>query len=372
MYLGVSSRPWTKGEPLRPVLVNFYGGAFIRGGGSAGAPGSVYPTLNVSNLNSFVIVYPNYRTNIFGFLPGREIFEDPGSDLNPGLLDQHAALTWAHKYISAFGGDPANVTIWGQSAGAGSVVAQVIAQGGKTNPPLFQKALASSPFWPKTYQYDAPEAQWLYDQSAAMANCSGPGSLKCLKATNMTVLRSIAYTLAYTHTYNTSSYTWAPVIGGSFLTQSLTDATAKGETNGEIMWGMYNTYEGENFIPPGFQNDTSTGSPPYNSSEASFDQWLAGFLPKFSPQELGWVKQLYPAVGSTETIESYNTTYVRASLIFRDLILACPGYWAARAAKLRSYIGEYSISPAKHASDTEWVSSRVPTLASQTFALKHC
>ena len=95
--------------------------------------------------------------NAFGFLPGAEIAADPASDLNPGLLDQEAALIWTNKYIEKFGGDASNVTIWGQSAGAGSVVAQVIANGGMTNPPLFSKALTSSPFWPKTYYYDAPE-----------------------------------------------------------------------------------------------------------------------------------------------------------------------------------------------------------------------
>ena len=95
--------------------------------------------------------------NAFGFLPGAEIAADPASDLNPGLLDQEAALIWTNKYIEKFGGDASNVTIWGQSAGAGSVVAQVIANGGRTNPPLFSKALTSSPFWPKTYDYDAPE-----------------------------------------------------------------------------------------------------------------------------------------------------------------------------------------------------------------------
>lgn len=88
---------------------------------------------------------PNYRVNAFGFLPGKEIAADPNSDINAGLLDQQAALQWIHKYIEQFGGDPKNVGVLSQSAGGGSVVAQVIANGGKTNP-LFSKALALSPF----------------------------------------------------------------------------------------------------------------------------------------------------------------------------------------------------------------------------------
>jgi hypothetical protein len=64
---------------------------------------------------------------------------------------------------------------------------------------------------------------------------------------------------------------------------------------------------------------------------------------------------MYPETGSSEEIPSYNTSYTRAGLIYRDIVLACPTYWTARAAHSKSYVGEYSISPAKHASDTEWV-----------------
>jgi len=84
LYLGLYSRPWSKGQTLKPVLVNFYGGGFIQGGGSFSLPPAGYPTLNVSRDNDFVMVYPNYRVNSFGFLPGKVIHDDPYSDLNPG------------------------------------------------------------------------------------------------------------------------------------------------------------------------------------------------------------------------------------------------------------------------------------------------
>lgn len=103
-------------------MVVFFGGGFIQGGGSLAVPPSAYPILNVSAQNDILFVYPNYRVNTFGFLPGKEIAEDESSDLNPGLLDQRAVLEWVNKYIDQFGGDKDNVGIWGQSAGAGSVV----------------------------------------------------------------------------------------------------------------------------------------------------------------------------------------------------------------------------------------------------------
>lgn len=325
-----------------------------------------YPVLNVSEANDFIFLYANYRVNAFGFLPGREIAADPTSDLNPGLLDQHAALEWTHRYISAFGGDPQNVTIWGQSAGGGSVVAQVIAQDGKTSPSLFSKALASSPFWPKTYQYDAPQAQSLYDTLANLTGCSGPKSLQCLKSVDVQVIRNASLIISASHTYNTSSYSWAPVIDGSFLTQPLSSATAKNQVNIDYGFGMYNLHEGENFIPPGLQQSTVTGSPPFNSSLSSLSSWLKGYMPGLSDRDRARVLSLYPGQGSAEGLSSYNTSYTRAGLIYRDTVLACPAYWMAGAAHKKSYLGEYIISPAKHASDTIYVGFHTPLTRKHT------
>ncbi|KAI5198489.1 carboxylesterase [Aureobasidium subglaciale] len=352
LYLGLYSRPWTEGQALRPVVVTFYGGGFIQGSAYFSIPPSGYPVLNVSNANDFIFVYTNYRVNAFGLLPGKEIAADPMSDLNPGLLDQQAALQWTNKHISRFGGDPQNVTIWGQSAGGGSVVAQVIAQNGKTSPSLFSKALASSPFWPKTYKYNAPQAQALYDSLAELTGCSGPNSLQCLKTIDVQTIRNASLIISGSRTYNTSSYAWSPVIDGTFLTQPLSSATAKGNVNIDYGFGMYNLHEGENFIPPGLQHTTNSGTPPFNSSVTSLTAWLKGYLPGLSDRDRARVLSLYPSKGSAEGLPSYNTTYIRAGLIFRDTVLACPAFWMAGAAHKKSYLGEYTISPAKHASDT--------------------
>jgi len=220
------------------------------------------------------------------------------------------------------------------------------------------KALASSPFWPKTYKYDAPPAQWIYDTLADLTNCTGPSSLQCLKAADVQTLSAAALYISGSHTYNTSSYTWAPVVDVHFLDQPLSQATAKGAVNIDYGWGMYNLFEGENFIPPGLQISTSTsvlGSPPFNSSLASFQHWLHGYLPYMSEENLRRVQEFYPEVGFSEELMEYNTSYIRASLIYRDTVLACPTFWTARAAHNFSYIGEYTILPATHAADTEWV-----------------
>lgn len=361
LFLGLYSRPWSDGQRLRPVMVDFNGGAFIQGGGSFSVPPSAYPILNASMENDYITILPNYRVNAFGLLPGKAIKEDARSDLNPGLLDQHAVLKWVQQHIKAFGGDPGDVTIWGQSAGAGSVVAQAIANP-EIQSGLITRALASSPFWPHNYRYDSPEAEENYERFAALAGCSGSESLQCLKAADVQTLRNASLIIDASHTYNTSSYTWAPVIDDDFLNLPLSQAGDNIRANlPGGAWGMYNTHEGENFIPSGLQNTTSNASAPigdgssFNSSTASLEQWVAGFLPNLTTsQRTELLETYYPPIGTTETITAYNTTYVRAGLIYRDLVLACPAYWIAAAAPAKGYLGEYAIPPATHGADTQY------------------
>jgi len=340
-------------------VVVFYGGGFIQGSASFTLPPSAYPILNVSDASDMVFIYPNYRTNAFGLLAGAEVLADGHSDTNAGLLDQRAAIRWANRYAAEFGGDPDDVAIWGQSAGGGSIVAQVIAdqdfdgeRGGR-----FGKALASSPYWAKTYDADSPEAQWNYDTLVNRTGCGGAGdTLACLKGKDVQAIREASLYITTTHVYNTSSYTWAPVIDGGFLKRRLSQAVDEGRVNARVGLGMFNTHEGETFIPGGLGSATGSGSPAFNSSEASFDDWLTGFLPGLKKCELEAVKRYYPKNGSSEEISGYDGWYTAAGLIFRDVVLACPAYWMAGSQPGGGWLGEYSIAPAKHASDVYWVS----------------
>ena len=334
----------------------FYGGGFVQGSASFRLPPPAYPVLNVSAASDLVFVYPNYRVNAFGFLPGREIVEDPHSDTNAGLLDQRAAIRWANRYAAHFGGDPDRIGIWGQSAGGGSVVAQAIADAdfdaaaprGIGAGARFRTALASSPFWPRTYGAASPEAQGIYDTVANRTGCAGGGSsssLACLKRADVQAIRDASLFVAGGHRYGTSSYTWAPVLDGGFMPRGLVEATAGPEkrVNMEAGFSVYNTLEGENFTPP-----AGVGT------EAAYDAWLAGFLPGLSGDDMAEVKGAYPVVGSTETM-GYNSSATAAGLVYRDVVLACPAYWTAGHAARGSWLGEYTIAPAKHASDVYWV-----------------
>ena len=108
-----------------PVMVWFHGGAYFCGASSS----PMYIGDRLSANGRVVVVSVNYRMGAFGFLFHEELArEDPnGSSGNYGTLDQIAALKWVRDNIAAFGGDPENVTIFGESAGGWSVCALVAA-----------------------------------------------------------------------------------------------------------------------------------------------------------------------------------------------------------------------------------------------------
>jgi para-nitrobenzyl esterase len=111
LYLNV----WTPAtdSARRPVLVWLHGGAFMFGAGSFSNGAQL------AERGDVVVVTLNYRLGLFGFLRGKEVCGDElDSTGNEGLLDQIAALEWVRDEISDFGGDPHNVTVFGQSAGA--------------------------------------------------------------------------------------------------------------------------------------------------------------------------------------------------------------------------------------------------------------
>ena len=323
--------------PKRPVVVYFYSGGFVLGRMDSPVP-QTYPVMDVHPDVDYVTVLLNYRMNAFGFLPGAAVMDDEGSDLNVGLLDQQAALSWVRSNIAAFGGDPEEVTIWGQSAGAGSVLAHSIAHGGATHPKLFRKAIAASPYWPRVYEYDSPEAEDLYAEFVDAAGCKdAEAPLACLKDAEMEVILQAADTIRYSKRYTTSTYAWAPVIDGDFLRESLSSALEAKHLNPEVAIGTWNLHEGIYFVP----DDLTNGKGEYNSTDAGFEGWLAGFVPGLSAESIEKVHELYPK----ESKDEYDTVKGRASFVYRDVVLACPSYWLAQAADI-GYSAEYQISPA--------------------------
>lgn len=133
LFLNVYAPADRRRRRLRPVMVFIHGGRFTHGSGTDDFYGPDFL------LNSDVIVVTfNYRLNIFGFLS----VGTPHVSGNQGMKDQELALKWIHQNIAAFGGDPDNVTIFGQSAGSAACELHRIASQG-----LFRQSIEMSGFF---------------------------------------------------------------------------------------------------------------------------------------------------------------------------------------------------------------------------------
>ena len=139
LYLNIWVNTDDKTEK-KPVMFWIHGGAYAVGSGSQAS----YSGANLVQAHSdIILVNINYRLNMYGFMdfssvPGGESFKTAPCN---GLLDQAVALRWVHENIAAFGGDPDNVTIFGQSAGGGSVSILPVM---KEANGYFQKVIAQS------------------------------------------------------------------------------------------------------------------------------------------------------------------------------------------------------------------------------------
>lgn len=125
----------------RPVMVWLHGGGYTAGS-SQELPS--YDGENITKKGDVVLVSVNHRLNILGFLDLSEFGEKYKPSANAGMLDLVAALEWVKANIAAFGGDPGNVTIFGQSGGGGKVttlMSSPVAKG------LFHKAVVQSGVW---------------------------------------------------------------------------------------------------------------------------------------------------------------------------------------------------------------------------------
>lgn len=188
-------RDLAPGERL-PVMV------YLPGGGFVGGSSNLYRLDKLAREGRIIVVSINYRVGALGFMAHPALAGDP-SNGNLGLEDQRLALRWVQQHISAFQGDPARVTIAGESAGAASVCLHLL--GGESSRGLFHQAIAASygclyPWQPlaSALRYDSTIQHALFKPTwQLMAERTGcfeparPGSaeeLACLRGKPLTEL----------------------------------------------------------------------------------------------------------------------------------------------------------------------------------------
>jgi para-nitrobenzyl esterase len=160
---------------LKPVMV------WIHGGGLFDGSSSEYDGSKLARDGDVVFVSMNYRLNIMGFISHPALDTESDAHTNYGIMDMQAALRWVQRNISKFGGNPDNVTIFGESAGGTAVLFNMISPTAKG---LFHRAIVHSPAYAAnqaTYAAGVVRGQ----EFAAAVGCgsdASPATATCLRA----------------------------------------------------------------------------------------------------------------------------------------------------------------------------------------------
>ena len=297
LYLNVFTPPKTnEGRPhLLPVMVWIHGGGLLLGESDGYDPRRLVA-------EDVVVVTINYRLGALGVLahPALTAESTYGGSGNYGLMDQQAALRWVQRNIRAFGGDPDNITIFGESAGGYSVHAQLASPRAAG---LFHKAIVESGAYSLTQaSLAAAEAQGL-----AFATAAGCADLTCLRGLSVAaILQAGPKSTVFAN------------IDGFVLTQSMQAALTNGQFNQVPTIVGSNHDEWRLFVA---QTEKATGTP---LTAAGYPGAIAALgIPAF----------LVPTVVSAYPLAAYGSPSEALGAVGTDVVFACN---AAKSARLLS------------------------------------
>jgi para-nitrobenzyl esterase len=271
-----SDAHFDKKSPGLPVMVWIYGGGFQTGGTSENRQDGQFLAHR-----GVIVVSMNYRLGIFGFFSHPELDAESSthSSGNYGLMDQAFALAWVRDNIAAFGGNPANITLFGESAGSQSVSTLM---GSPVAKDLFSKAIGESSaelYNPGSTMSTRDEAE---QRNTAWANRTfGTGKLFYLRSlTTDDLVKAIGSRTNPAPAFN-------PIVDGYFLPQSLAGLYAEGRQAHIPLLAGWNADE-----------QRLTNAPTADSFTA---QVQTGFGPN-APRFLSF----YPATSDAEAAQSAN------------------------------------------------------------------
>lgn len=192
-----------------PVMIWIHGGGFVTG------TSDPYTSDVLAAHGNVIVVTINYRLSLFGFLSTG----DDAAPGNYGLWDQHLALKWVHDNIQAFGGSPEDITIFGESAGSGSVVYHCLYEG---NVGLFQRAIGQSgsitASWAST-KHPKEEAE----RFGRLLGCDVSESgllIDCLRKIDAEILDAAQNNITNGFSFSKYPLSFIPSVDGGFIKKS--------------------------------------------------------------------------------------------------------------------------------------------------------
>ncbi|KAH9866554.1 hypothetical protein J1614_008244 [Plenodomus biglobosus] len=304
-----------------PVMVWIHGGSFWWASNTepTTAPDGLIQQ-SIENGDPVIHVAINYRLGFFGFANSGTL-KNEGSE-NAGLRDQRAAIEWVRDNIEAFGGDPENITIFGQSSGGLAIGMHILAYGG-TKPLPFQRGIAESqslePGITGSFARDAMTALVDY-VGCNTTSLDAAGTITCLRKMDTTTLLNASITTYQSGIAHNIGDIWLPIVDGDFLPAAPSKLIAEGR------FGNATFISGWKQDDMNYYTDTSitTANDTYN--------FIRGYLPAMPEGSLMQLLNMYPI---DEFAASVNLTaeFYRSARIFRDILMVCPSLHLGEAVK---------------------------------------
>ncbi|MEU3691438.1 carboxylesterase/lipase family protein [Streptomyces narbonensis] len=305
LYLDVYRPRHARPGDRLPVLFWIHGGAFLMG------TGTQFGGRTMADLTDSVVVSVNYRLGQLGYLAAPELTRQNALGSGSyGLMDQIAALNWTRDNIAAFGGSPADITLWGQSAGSASICAVL---GSPRAAGLFSRAVLQSGPCSLIRAPGSAEAAEAAGDFAAAAGCPEPATrAACLRTAPAADLIAAARTRP----------TAGPAFGDRLLPTEPYEAIASGRWNKVPVLIGSNQAEARFFV---------AGTHPYLTAREYTDRINATYGP--AAQE---VLARYPVAG-------HPTPFDALSAVLTDSTFACHTLSTARtfATQVPTYVYEF-------------------------------
>jgi len=284
--------------------------------------------------NNMIFVTFNYRLGAYGWLAGTSM--EKGATPNAALWDQRAVFQWVRDFISLVGGDPLKVTAMGESAGAGSLVHHLVAQGGKLDP-LFQRAILLSPAFEPMWDR-AGVLENTFQTFASLAGCGGKG-LACLRSADAATLSRANEALMKKQM--PGSFAVGPATDGSFIRQLPVLELATG-----------NFWKIESLVLSHCAKEALLFVSGAVATNDQFNAFVGGIFPTYAASSnlTTKVTSFYPPV--TGYNSKYKTQSERVEAFIRDSSFTCNiRYLNEALGDDRVYNMQFSVAPGWHGTD---------------------
>ncbi|CZR65404.1 related to triacylglycerol lipase [Phialocephala subalpina] len=336
LYMDIWASANFKGKKL-PVMVFTYGGGFTGGSKTLNTPEGLFDLTT-----DFVFVAYNYRLGMTGLANGPTLLHQGGAS-NTALWDIQQAFQWTKKYISAFGGDPDQISAVGFSAGASQVLFQLTRFAGHAEQ-LFNRAYVMSPGWLPAAGHHHAEVFWQNVSSAV--GCDG-GHLDCMRKVDFDTLATAATDVVDA---SASTYQFQPRVDGGFVADTY---------EAQLYQKRFN-FSGPCVITHEQHEENGRAYAGVNTTE-DISTLLRVFFPVITDDVVEEILELYPE-------SDYSSPGLRFSDIKQSFELTAHNLAVTQALNNRTWNAMVALGEATHGTDQSYYWYSTYTLSATSAA----